>query len=50
MVNLDDKVVKGETVGFLAKKLNQDEGILHYRIYVGIDSQNPLPYLSYIPN
>jgi murein DD-endopeptidase MepM/ murein hydrolase activator NlpD len=50
LVNLDDKVVKGEAVGFLAKKLNQDEGILHYRIYVGIDSQNPLPYLSYIPN
>ncbi|MDH4262675.1 MAG: M23 family metallopeptidase [Spirochaetia bacterium] len=50
LVNLDDKVVKGETLGFLAKKLSQDEGILHYRIYVGIDTQNPLPYLSYIPN
>ena len=50
MINIDDKVVKGEAIGFLGHKLDQGESLLNYRIYVGIDSQNPLPYLSYIPN
>jgi murein DD-endopeptidase MepM/ murein hydrolase activator NlpD len=50
MVRIEDKVIKGEGIGFLAKKINHDESLLHYSIYVGIDTENPLPYLSYIPN
>lgn len=50
VVNVDDKVVKGEALGFLAIKPNQNESFLQYRIYVGVDSQDPLPYLSYLSN
>jgi len=47
-VTLDEKIVKGETLGYLGKQKDSSESILHYQIFVGIDPQNPMPYLSFI--
>ena len=37
---------KGEEIGFLGSN-NTQENILHYQIYIGIEAQNPLSYLTY---
>lgn len=44
----DDKVVKGEVIGYLGYARNSLESILHYEIHIGVESVDPLPYLGYM--
>ena len=48
VVSLEDKIVKGELIGYLGMDAQSTEGVLHYQIYIGVDAQNPMPYMSYI--
>ncbi|MDH5717756.1 MAG: M23 family metallopeptidase [Spirochaetia bacterium] len=50
IVSEDEKMNKGETIGFMGYPQNSIESILHYQIKVGVESQNPIPYLSFIKN
>ncbi len=45
-VSPNEKVVKGETLGFMGA--SQEETLLHYEIHIGIDAVNPEPYLSFV--
>jgi len=47
-VKADEQLVKGDTIGMMGVQSGRDETVLHYRIYIGIEHQDPLPYLSYL--
>lgn len=47
-VQTDDKISKAETIGYLGINPQTLQSALHYQIYVGVEAQNPMPYLSYI--
>lgn len=49
-VSINDKVTKGDVVGYMGHPADSLEPILHYEIHIGVDAQNPLPYLTYIDN
>ncbi len=46
-VQLQDKVSKGETIGFLGLSNSSSDAILHYQIYLGTESQDPSVYMYY---
>lgn len=50
LVAVDEKIVKSEAIGYLGRHPDKNESILHYQIFVGVDPQDPLPYLSYLPD
>jgi len=47
-VSSNEKVVKGDVIGYLGHPKNSLESILHYEIKVGVEAQNPTPYLNII--
>jgi len=47
-VEVDKDIHKGDTLGYLGNGQGVSGSILHYRIYIGVDAQDPMPYLSYI--
>ncbi len=49
-IGINDKVNKGEVIGYMGHPVDSLESLLHYEIHIGVDAQNPLPYLTYIDN
>ncbi len=47
-VNVDEQVEKQDTIGYLGARPDTLQSVLHYQIFVGVEPQNPMPYLSYI--
>ncbi|MES0489683.1 MAG: M23 family metallopeptidase [Leptospirales bacterium] len=47
-IEVDKDISKGDTIGYLGNGQGVSGSILHYRIYIGVDAQDPMPYLSYI--
>ncbi|RME89015.1 MAG: M23 family metallopeptidase, partial [Candidatus Hydrogenedentota bacterium] len=44
IVNEDEKIARGEALGYLSNM--QREPVLHYEIIIGVQAQNPAPYLG----
>ncbi|MDH5720923.1 MAG: M23 family metallopeptidase [Spirochaetia bacterium] len=46
VLSKDDKINKGERIGFMGHSKNRMEPVLKYQIIVGVEPQNPMPYLT----
>ena len=46
----DEKVTKGDAIGYLGSPNDSLESVLHYEIFIGVDAQDPLPYISFLAN
>ena len=42
------QINKGDPIGYLGMSFNSNESILHYQIFIGSETQKPLPYMNYI--
>ncbi len=44
-VSQEEKVNKGENMGYVGHSDDNFESILHYEVHIGVEAVNPLPYL-----
>lgn len=47
-IEVNKTLTKGDAIGYLGRSSLNYESILHYEIHVGVDPQDPMPYLSYL--
>lgn len=47
-VRPEEKIAKGEVIGYLGVFPDTLEAMLHYEIHIGIEPVDPLPYLSFL--
>ncbi len=46
-VATDEKISKGESIGYIGHSNDILEAILHYEIHIGVEPVDPMPYLSH---
>ncbi|MCS6983520.1 MAG: M23 family metallopeptidase [Leptospiraceae bacterium] len=47
-VRTEEKLTKGELIGYLGLSPDSLEAVLHYEIHIGVEPVDPMPYLSFL--